>query len=81
MSDLGKVCIRAFRNNNNAEFHTSLLQDRRVETNASYVRGSGTWISQHDDSPVHTSATVKNHLLEAGIRCWSGSLRALTQIR
>jgi hypothetical protein len=66
ISFLGKVCIRVFTNNNNAAFYCSLLDMGFRYTADSMYGGPGTWVYQHDNSPIHTAIAVRNHLESQG---------------
>jgi hypothetical protein len=67
ISFLGKIHLHTFRNNNNAEYYKLLLESEWVATANGRYGGMGTWIFQHDNSPIHTAKTVKNYLANEGI--------------
>jgi transposase len=67
ISFLGKICVRTFRENNNADVYCSLLQDGFQGLADSIYGGRGTWVFQHDNSPIHTAKKFTDLLNEVGI--------------
>jgi hypothetical protein len=67
ISFLGKICIRTFRENNNATVYSSLLADGFQGLADHVYGGPGTWVFQHDNSPIHTAKLIRTQLANAGI--------------
>jgi transposase len=67
ISFLGKITLKTFRNNNNAVFYKEMMQDE-LQFVANYTYGGpGTWVFQHDNSPIHTAKIVKDWFDSVGI--------------